>query len=85
MPAYEVINVSQDNVPDPNSAGDYMDVYDVTFTIPPKNDQFTIQVPQGTDAVNEAYTAIMERVSVVQAIYAGSQSVTAPAPPPAAE
>ena len=69
--AYEVTNVTEDQIPDPSGSGDLIDVFDITFTIPGHPGTFTEQVPQTGDAVTNAFNAIMAKLNTVDAIYAG--------------
>jgi hypothetical protein len=64
-----VTNVSQDQVQD--SAGNLIDVYDVTFTIPNTSGSFTVQVPVAGDpvaAAKAAIAAITDQVSGIQGL-----------------
>lgn len=69
---YEVQNVTEDQIPDPQGSGDLVDVFDITFTIPNRPGSFTVQVPEGGDPVTAAYDAISAKVAEVNAIYGGS-------------
>jgi hypothetical protein len=69
---YEVQNVTEDQIPDPSGSGDLIDVFDITYTIPNRSGQFTIQIPQSGDPVTAAYDGITAAVAEVNAIYAGS-------------
>lgn len=77
MAGYEVTNVSEDNSPDPNGSGDYVDVYDVVFTIAGRPGTFTVQVPLGGNTVQDAYDAITAKVAQVNAIYGGATGAAA--------
>lgn len=70
--AYEVTNVTEDQIPDPSGSGDLIDVFDITYTVPGRGGQFTVQIPQSPDPVTAAYNAISADVAAIQSIYAGS-------------
>ena len=74
--AYEVTSVTEDQIQDPNGGLDLVDVFDITFTIPNRPGQFTVQVQLGGNTVNDAYTVISEKVTEVNAIYAGSSGTS---------
>ncbi|HJR00131.1 MAG TPA: hypothetical protein VKA83_00745 [Methylomirabilota bacterium] len=74
MAAYEVVSVTEEEVPDPNNPGNFVDVFNVTFTIPPKGDQFTIQVPESGDPVAAAFAAANAKTGIVTAIYQGQST-----------
>lgn len=62
-----VTNVSQDQVQD--SAGNLVDVYDITFTVTGHPGTFTVQVPASGDPVQAARDAIDAQTSTVSSIY----------------
>lgn len=64
--AYTVTSVQEDQIPD--LAGNEIDVYDITFTVPNTTGNFTVQVPQAGDAVAAASAAIDAKVSEVTGI-----------------
>ncbi len=76
MAAYEVTNVSEDQIPDPNGGGDLVDALDISFTITGHPGTFTVQVAGPGDTVRQAYDAITARVAEVNAIYSGSAGTT---------
>lgn len=63
-----VTNVTQDEQPD--SAGNLVEVYDITFTIPGKDGTFTVTIPRAGDPVAAAQQAIADLTSQVDGIYA---------------
>lgn len=70
--AYEVTNVTEDQIPDPSGSGELIDVFDITFTIPGRPGSFTEQIPEGGQPVSAAFEAISAKVSEIQAIYGGA-------------
>ena len=74
MAAYEVTNVTEDQIPDPSGSGDLIDVFDITFTIPGKPGSFLVQVPESGTPVTAAYDAITAKMAAIDAIYAGSSA-----------
>jgi len=70
--AYEVTNVSEDQIPDPSGSGDLLDVFDITFTLPDRTGTFTVQIPESGEPVTAAYDAITAKVAAVEAIYGGA-------------
>ncbi|HJR01520.1 MAG TPA: hypothetical protein VKA83_07815 [Methylomirabilota bacterium] len=70
--AYEVLNVSEDQVQD--DSGNLVDVFDITFSITGHSGTFTAQVPQTGDPVAEAFAQITAKLGTVNAIYAGASS-----------
>lgn len=72
MAAYEVTNVTEEQVPDPSGSGDLIDVFDITLTIEGHPGSFTVQVPEHPDPVTAAYEAALAKAATVNAIYAGS-------------
>ena len=68
MAGFTVTSVSADEVPD--SSGNLVDAFDVTFTVDGGAGSFTIQVPQSGDPVAAAETAIGAVVSKVAGILA---------------
>ena len=63
-----VTNVTQDEQPD--SAGNLVEVYDITFTIPGKDGTFTVTIPRAGDPVAAAQQAISDLTAQVDGIYA---------------
>jgi hypothetical protein len=72
--AYQVTNVTEDQIPDPSGSGDLIDVFDITFTIPGSPGSFLVQVPESGTPVTAAYDAITAKVASISAIYAGASS-----------
>lgn len=66
--SYQVTSVQEDQIPD--STGNEVDVYDVTFTIPGAAGNFLVQIPQSGDAVAAAQAAITAKVAEVEGILA---------------
>lgn len=71
---YEVTNVTEDQIPDPQGSGDLLDVFSITFAIPGRPGSFTVQVPEAGAPVTAAYDAISAKVAEVEAIYGGSSA-----------
>jgi hypothetical protein len=69
--AYEVVNVAEDQIPDPSGSGELVDVFAITYTLPGRSGQFTLSIPESGDPVTDAHNAILTKVAEINAIYAG--------------
>jgi hypothetical protein len=72
--AYEVTNVTEEQIPAPSGSGDLLDVFSIAFTIPGRPGSFTVQVEESGTPVTAAYDAITAKVNEVNAIYGGSSA-----------
>jgi hypothetical protein len=56
----------------PNAAGDFIDVYQISYTAPPNPAPLTVNIPKsaGTQALADAVAAINDMTAFVEGLYA---------------